>query len=84
MLILEKGDSIRYIYRYLKSGHDEVNYICVSNFESIDIDKYDCINITVNSDLRYSIGLNMDSKKFLNKILISEFRDKKINDILST
>ncbi len=86
-MIIEVGkDGIRGITkRYLKdNGYTETDsiLICIEKYDSVDINKYNSeIFINVNSHLSYMISVT-EAKSYLNKLLLAENRDHKLNQIL--
>ena len=87
MILLEEGkDGIISIERNNKMGTTGIKYLIISDYGSIDIPKYSnytLLEIHINNSLRYEIKLDKDPIEFINNKLKSEFRDQKLNSILS-
>ena len=92
MILLEEGkDGIISIERNNKMGSSQVTtgikYLIISDYGSIDIpneySNYTLLEIHINNSLRYQIKLDKDPIEFINNKLKSEFRDQKLNSILS-
>ena len=60
----------------------DVKFLVVNNFETINIIYTNEFEIIINSKIKYTIFCNGDSKKYVQSLLKSEVRDKKIEQIL--
>ena len=87
-MIIEHGkDGVRGISKRTLKGDGNITYddailVCIGYYNSIDVDKLNNeLHIHVNSHLSYKIYVQ-DAKSYLSKILISESRDHKLNQIL--
>lgn len=87
-MIIEQGkDGVTSISKRTLKGdgytnYDDASLICVENYNSIDIDRHNTeFHIHVNSHLSYKVHVN-DAKAYLSRILISENREQKLNQIL--